>query len=176
MLNKVLPDFLLENVEMNAIAQTQAGEVQLLESALADLALQLSPFTATWAMYLYEQQYGIPVDELKPVEDRRSLVVAKIRGTGATTIQLVKNTALAFTNGQIEVIEDPANSKVTIKFVSSIGIPPNADDFQATMAGVVPAHLEIVYEYTYNTYADLAAFTHTQLAAKTYSQLRETNL
>ena len=42
-----------------------------------------------------------------------------------------------------------------IKFVSTLGVPPNLNDFKRTMRLIVPAHIGIKYTFRYNTWQDV---------------------
>ena len=89
---------------------------------------------------------------------------------------MIQNMAESFSNGEVAVIEDAANYHFDIKFVGTIGIPPNMDDLTAAINEIKPAHLTYAYIYVYNTHGNLAAYTHAQLAAYTHAQLREGTL
>lgn len=139
----------------------------------ADLKLQLSVDTATWGLVFYENDYGIKIDESKSLTDRRALIKSRMRGSGTVTSSLMKNVALAFTGGEIDV---GFNGKINITFTNIVGIPPNLQDFKEGIEEIKPAFLDVIYEFLYNQYQDLAAFTYGQLSVYTYEDLRSTNL
>lgn len=64
---------------MQALFQTQGIEIDQLRFALDETLLQLFIPEATWALHLYEEQYGLPVDESLDVEARRSRIMARKR-------------------------------------------------------------------------------------------------
>ena len=64
-----------------------------------DFEKQLFLSTGTWGLDFWEQMYGIENDESKGYEVRRSVVRAKIRGAGTTTVAMIKNTSEAYVNG-----------------------------------------------------------------------------
>jgi hypothetical protein len=102
--------------------------------------------------------------------------MAKMRGIGTVTKQMIIDTARAYSNGEVEVIEDPANYRIVIKFVGKLGVPANMADLTLTIEDIKPAHLAYSFEYTYRTYAELNSYTHAELAGYTHLQLREGDL
>lgn len=153
----------------------EADSLQIMsrEDKIEDLKLQLSVDTATWGLVFFESDYRIKIDESKPLADRRALIKSKMRGSGTVTSSLMKNVALAFTGGQIDVGFD---GKINITFTDIVGTPPNLQDFKDAIEEIKPAFLDVIYEFLYNQYQDLTAFTHSQLALYTYEQLRSSEL
>lgn len=167
-----LPDGYSNSPEVRAV-------VGGLDMAVAELWRQRDSFfdqldlnKATWGLHWWEEAYGIEVDERKPLEFRRSRVVSKLRGQGTVTVAMIKSVAESFSNGAVDVLEDPANYHVDIKFVGSIGMPPNMEDLSATLEEILPAHLEYAYIIIFRTYGQLSTYTHGELAAYTHEVLR----
>ena len=138
--------------ESVAITETEAVELELLNARVSDALDQFFVSTATWGIESYEVDCGIIPDANKPIDQRRSVVKSKLRGTGVTTTGLIKNVAEAYSNGDVEVAEDNPNYNVIIKFVGTLGVPPNMDDFERSIRGIIPAHLKYTLEYTFITY------------------------
>lgn len=141
-----------------------------------DLVKQARPSTATWGMSFYEKELGITPDETKPLEQRLSVIRAKRRGRSTTKIEMLKNMAAGFYNGDIEVVDHIKQFWVEIKFMSDTGMPPNIEDLKSVVAEVIPAHLEVTYVIFYNTHNVLSNFTHNQLALYTHRELRKKKL
>jgi hypothetical protein len=76
----------------------------------------------------------------------------------------------------VEVIEDPANSRFTIRFVGTIGIPGNIADLKLTIEEIKPAHLAVDYEYLYNTWKNMEVATWNSVAAYTWEGVRTAKL
>lgn len=129
--------------------------------------------TASSLLSRYEKMYGLKVDINKSDEFRRERIQAKIRGIGTVTKQMISDTASSYSNGKVEVSEDPLNNSFKIKFVGTKGIPPNMADLKLTIDEIKPAHLTYTFEYVYNTHTQVASFMHTQLSAYTHHQMRE---
>lgn len=108
-----------------------------------------------------EAEFGVSSDSKKPIEQRRAVLIAKLRGQGTTTPEFIKNVALSFQYGEVDVVEDEAPYTVRIVFESVLGVPPNMQDFINALEEVKPAHLVFEYVYKYNTWDVLEAFNKT---------------
>lgn len=108
-----------------------------------------------------EYEFGVISDPSKPIEQRRAVLVAKLRGQGTTTPEFIRNVAASYQYGEVSVDETSAPYTVQIIFESVIGIPPNMDDFVKTIEEVKPAHLVFEYIYKYNTWDMIEAFEKT---------------
>jgi hypothetical protein len=106
------------------------------------------------------------------VQSSREQINAKLRGTGTTTRQMLIDTAAAFSGGEVDVIECPAEYRFVVKFVGILGIPPNMSGFIQMLEQVKPAHLTYSFEYTYTTWANLLSLTWGGATSKTWNQLR----
>ena len=157
------------------IADTQNAINNEIEKACAakdDFMLQLNVDTATWGLDLWEKAYGIITDLSKSYDFRRSRIKSKRRSQGVTTVTMIKNVAESFSNGEVEIIEYNLEYRFEVKFVGTLGIPPNMDDLTAAIEEIKPAHLAYAYIYIFVTHEQLKRFTHDQLAAFTHLQIR----
>lgn len=167
------PLFWRGSPETVAIIEALGGETDTLRASLRDLLAQCNVGTATWGLELWERQVGLDTDVSKSNADRRSRILSRLRGTGTVTVAMIQNVAESFSNGEVDVLEDPSNYHFDVKFVGTLGIPPNMADLTAALDEIKPAHLTYAYIYVYNTYAALAPLTHGQLSAYSHAALRE---
>lgn len=166
-----LPSFYHGIRDMKAIANAEGAELDKLDESLVDLIDQYYPETATWALSRYEQDLSIPVNASKPLEQRRSVVISKMRGSGKVSASMLKNVAQAYERGSIEVSVQPAEYKVTIHFRDTLGIPPNLSDLQSAIEAIKPAHMAVDYALRYLTIAEVEGMTVEQLSATTQDRL-----
>lgn len=176
LLKNYYPSYLVKSKIFSAVLDTMQIELDNIDNIVKDIVNQCFVDTATWGLKYWEEMLGIPTDESKPYEFRRSVIKSKIRGSGTITVNLIKNVSESFSNGEVEVIEQPSIYSFTVKFVGTIGIPPNLDDLKKAIEEIKPAHLGVIYEIIYNTHDSLSIFTHDHLSLYTYSQLRETEV
>jgi len=153
-----LPSFMQNSKIYEAIFGADEAELIEFENAIGDLELQLSIDTATWALEIYEKDLGIETDTAKSLYERRSVIKSKERGTGKVDADLIKKVVDAYANGDAEISFD---GTIHIAFVNIYGIPPNMNDLENAVEKIKPAHLNIVYEYTYITWSEFDNYNKT---------------
>lgn len=164
--------------EVRASPEVQAilGGFQLgvdgVRKALADAAEQLDVQTATWGLALWEDALGLTTQAEKDTDYRRTRVLAKLRGPGTTTAEAIRNVAASFSGGAVEVVEVPAEYRIEVHFVDTVGLPPNLNDLKAAIEEIVPAHLAVGYVSTLKTWDDVSGMTWDSVAALTWEELR----
>lgn len=156
--------------------QAVGKETEKLWSAWQDLLLQISPYTATWGLSFYEKEYGILSDLQKPLEQRRSLLIARMRSRGTTTPEKIKKIADSYANGSVEVEEHNGEYWIELVFTSHIGVPSNIQDLLETLEIIKPAHLGLGYKEVFNTHEYLSQFPHEFLFEYTHEELRRKKL
>ena len=124
----------------------------------------------------YENLLGLTIDVTKENDYRRERIYAKLAGTGTTTKEMIESVSKSYSNGEVEVIEDNANSRFVIRFVGTLGIPGNMADLKLTIEEIKPAHLAVEYEYIYNTWSDISALTWQQATSYTWEKIRTVRL
>lgn len=158
---KYLPRYWHEIKEMKALQNILGVEVSELQCAVASTLDQMFVSTATWGLTLWEKELAIETNKTLSDEFRREIIMAKMRGTATTTKALIKSVAVAFSNGEVEVIEDNAKYTVKIKFVGTRGVPANLEDFKKMLSQIIPAHLVIEYVFTYMTWKEFNSYDKT---------------
>lgn len=173
-LMEYLPPYYENSRVMRNILEAIAIEVGEQKYVLEDILKQFFVDTATWALDLWEREVEIDTDKSKVNEARREVIKAKIRGTSTVTKEMLKNTCLAYTNAEVEIIEDNANSKFIIKFIGIKGIPSNMEGLIQTIEDIKPAHLGYEFQYTYTVWQMFIdnGFTWQQAQTKTWDELR----
>ena len=166
------PDFYAGSPEFVDLQDALEPEALALWAAQGGLMDQLCVNTATWRLQYWEKTLGIPVEQGKDLEYRRSRIRSKLRGSGVTTVALIESVAESFSNGDVAVTEYPAQYRLEIKFVGTIGIPPNMDDLTASLREIVPAHLQWDYVLIYNTWNMTKLHTWNELKARTWAQVK----
>lgn len=147
-----LPTFMRKSAIMNEIFNAEETYFDKISVNLDDLRKQMDVSTATWALDIYEKELNIKTNPSKPLEERRSVIKSKDRGTGKVDVALIKVVADAFTNGDVDVIFD---GKINIEFNSVLGIPPNLTDLENALDDIKPAHLAILYAFAYLLIKDI---------------------
>ena len=173
---KLLPEYYDENVTMQTLQSILSKETDDLETGLSDTISECFASTASVLLSRYENLLGLTIDVTKENDYRRERICAKFAGTGTTTKEMIESVSKSYSNGEVEVIEDNANSRFVIRFVGTLGIPGNMADLKLTIEEIKPAHLAVEYEYIYNTWSDISALTWQQATSYTWEKIRTVRL
>lgn len=150
------PEYFRSDRTFLALLQAEGGEFDQIRASMNDILAQFYVETATdWGLDLWEQMLGLTSYAGKPLDQRRSRIISKLRGMGTVTVHLIKNVAESYVYGTVEVTEHPELYSFTIKFVDPIGIPPNLDDLKEAIEEIKPAHLAVEYQFTYTVWGEL---------------------
>lgn len=171
-LTRYVPPFLAQIQELAEIYRTEGYEAGRLQYDLTDLLDQCFIVTATWGLVLWEQMYGGDTNLALSYEQRREILMARIRGQGTTTKKMIQETAAAFSGGEVQVIEDNPHAHFIIRFVGVKGIPRNMQAFIGMLEEIKPAHLTYEFQYTYTVWNNLAGFNWNDLSGRTFDDVR----
>ncbi|NOU65238.1 DUF2313 domain-containing protein [Paenibacillus sp. LMG 31461] len=158
-----LPDYYETSRVMGSILQAQGAEVDQLRVSLEETLGQFFVSSATWGLDAWEAELGIASVQGKPDDQRRSVINAKLRGVGTVTVDLIKSVAEAYDRGAVEVTQQPASYQFTVRFVDTLGTPPNINDLKAAIEDIKPAHLNVVYSFRYLMLSDIETLTISQI-------------
>jgi uncharacterized protein YmfQ (DUF2313 family) len=173
-LTQYLPPYYENSAIMKAIHDAYAEELGYVYYFLEDFLKQfLTPTTATWGLAFWEQELGLKTDTSKTYEERREIILARLRGMGTVGKDVIKRAAEAFSGGDVDVIEYPAEQRFVVKFVGTIGVPKNMASFIEMIEDLKPAHLVYSFEYTFTWWDLLKELTWAQVGIMTWSQLKE---
>lgn len=172
-LSKYVPSVIYNIPEFQTTYKSQGLELSILNKNIKDLQSQLFVNTSTWGLDFLERDYEIKTDLSKTYEERREVILAKKRGNGTVTKKMIKNTAKAFTNVEVDVIENKDYS-FTVRFIGEKGIPKNLQDFKDMLEEIKPAHLAYNLEFTYTVWDFLKEKNLTWSSAnkQTWDQLK----
>ncbi|MDD3927178.1 MAG: DUF2313 domain-containing protein [bacterium] len=150
-----LPGYYETSRVMQGVMEAQGAELDKVQTALDAVLDQCFVSTATWGLERWEQELGLQVNPPISDADRRSRIVARLRGSGTCTIRIVEQLAESFEHGHAEVIEDYPAYTVTISFLDALGQPPDLAQMQAELRELIPAHLAVEYQFNYFIWYEL---------------------
>lgn len=114
-------------------------EVDMLWAARDYFLQQLNPRTANGpGLTLWEDAMGVRSAADADLDQRRGRVIAKLRGMGVVTAELLKAVVESFLVSDVEVTERPRDNWVDLRY-SAAGMLPPPDP-----AGIINAILEIL--------------------------------
>ncbi len=168
----LIPPFITELTEMYEMYISQGNEVGSLRHSMEDVIDQCFIMTATWGLGRWEAVFGIVTNHSLSYEQRREVLVAKMRGQGTTTVQMIKDVAAAFSGGEVEVTEDNPNHRFIVSFTSTKGIPENMQGFISMLEEIKPAHLAYEFKYWLTTWDELKNFNWNGLKVTTWDGIK----
>lgn len=171
-LTGLIPPFVAEKEEMHQLYVAQGYEVGYLRHALEDIISQCFVATATWGLVRWEKLFGISTNLSLTYEQRRELIMARLRGQGTTTKQMIQEAAAAFSGGDVEVVEDSVNSRFIVRFIGIKGIPRNMQGFVTMLEEIKPAHLQYDFEYRYTTWNGVEPYLWEEFQGMTWNDIR----
>ena len=172
-----MPKYYRGILEVTLLQEIIEKELDTVDLISKDVLNQFFIYTATWSLPIWERIFGLSIgDKTSNIEERRENLISKLRSYGTTTKEMIARVAKAYTDGEIEVIEDNANYSFKIKFTSIVGIPQNLENFKAVVNVIKPAHLNFSVEFRYNTHNQVAYLMHNNLKSKTHKDLYDARL
>ena len=140
-----LPEFL---TELSPIRETlealEQGETAMAD-AVAEKNRQVSVASAEAGLSLWERDYGLPVREGAPLEERRATVRAAMAGGRTLTPAFLKELCVTLGGADRgEVTEDFANWRVTVDAVTEGRVPGDPAPLERAVEKLKPAHLEVL--------------------------------
>ena len=147
-LTEYLPWFYGASAETAAIQQAIQPEIDLIWNVRNELLLQLDPYTATWGLSFWESAFGLKPSETEDIDSRRRAVVARIRGVGTATLDMIRKTAEAQTGCSAEVVEYAAQNSFDVRLC---GMAADVSALNSILREIIPAHLQWNYRMEYPT-------------------------
>ncbi|MGN7470507.1 putative phage tail protein [Brevibacillus sp. SAFN-007a] len=143
---KRLQPFQRKSKLYQAIFDAELPQYVSREEAITDLRAQMDVSTATWALVIYEYEYGIKTDPSKTLEARRSSVIAKMRGAGKFTAPLAHAIVSAFTD-RVSRVTFTGRIKIQFDELTDLDLAVVA----AALEDVKPAHIDVEYDLKNNS-------------------------
>lgn len=127
-----------------AIQQALGVEVDKITEAWQEMLLQLNVETATWGLTLWEQQYGLS-NGGKSMEQRREAILAKMRGVGTATVDMIRRVVQSYYQRPVEILEVAPEYKFIIIIDGEEMVNLRRSDVDRALWEIKPAHLEHEY-------------------------------
>lgn len=127
--------------------QVIGAELDELKEWINQIACQAYPQTVTWAIDIWEQQYGIPTDAAKSLKERQALLIAQVRERAPMTPYKIAQMVSTLCGGvDVRIQENIAANTFGIYLNT---IPSHVDEaaIDTAVNRCKPAHL--IYEIKY---------------------------
>lgn len=146
-----LPQILRKDPLVNELAKAAGKSLDDSNSEVIDQYKNLYFVdTATWGLESFEKELGITSDLEKSYESRRAVIQAKWRGAGKLTLDVIDSICDSWKNADVDVQFD--EGIISIKFVDTGGIPENLEDLKEQIENVKPAHIPVMWLFSYLTW------------------------
>lgn len=138
-----LPENYRNSRETAAFQGALQPEVDGLWLARDDFLAQLNPYTATWALDLWEDALGLSPGVGLELELRRRQVAAKLQGRAPTTAETLKNVAETALGIPVRVIEVFEAYRIELELAGwLLPMRDGAARLRAQLLDMLPAHLD----------------------------------
>lgn len=130
-----------------------------------DITQQLFPGSMTWALAIEERDAGLA--STGTLEERRTALIARWRGSGKCDVDLIQRVCDAWENGEISV--GFAKGVIVLTFVGAYGVPEAAElaALQDAVENTIPCHLAVSYLYRYLLVREVDGMTLDELQGHT---------
>lgn len=173
-LMEYLPEKYGRSPETVAFQEALQPEADMLWAARDSMLSQLSPRTAEgWGLSLWERALGVNSGSSASLEERRGRVVAKLRGMGVVTAELLKAVVESFLVRDVGVTERPRDNWVDIRYSTAEMLPPpDTAGIIAAILEILPAHIGLGLRAV-STPMDTAAYYAGAFGAYSRTALQE---
>jgi hypothetical protein len=156
------PDFYENDILTQAILQVIGMEFDEFQSDLLDIKNQAyAPTAEEWGLTLFEGELGLPFAGMSSVDERRSTVIAAMRGTGTITAAEMEKIADSWEFGTTQVQEIYGQGLLIVQIMDVRGVPANINDLTNALRAKKPAHLTLQINFSYFTWDKLDAHNWT---------------
>lgn len=120
----------------------------------------------------WEKWFELSYEPTWSLKDRVDRLIYTFNSRGFFSPKFLKEQAMIFTNGEIDIIENFSQYHFTIQFASIVGAPPNLENFKKMVNVNKPVHLTFDIKFRYRTHGELREFTHATLNKYMHEELR----
>lgn len=144
-----LPRYYQDSPQVSELERVLGAAAKQLMEAKEDTLAQLFVETATWGLGLWEGWCGLPSDPTVPYSQRRQRILAKLRGQGPTTAEMIAGVvaSFGFSQEQISVVEHPEEYTFEVVISDLAEAPENMAAPTQAVNEIKPAHLDWWFIY-----------------------------
>lgn len=158
--------------EYQGLQEGAQAVVDDLWEAAFGLQEQIRVNTATYGLDEWEDMLGITRGIGMSYEARRERLIAKLRGTGTSTVEMIAKTVESFGTGPVQVVEHNSEYYFSIMFISIKGQPAQLGALKEAVEAIKPAHLGVDYVFMLTTHQELQVYTHGELEPYTHEEIQ----
>lgn len=166
-LTGAVPPFVAQDPVMAEAYQAVAAELELVLGVAAETPEQAWPQLTSWAIDRLEEIYDVPRAPDTGLEQRRSVLLAKMRAAPVSTLARIINVATSYGGQGIELTEHPVDQAIHISILDELGHPAYLEAMKASLRSAVPAHLAITFALRWLLWQEILARGDTWVQIRT---------
>lgn len=168
---KNVPPYERNSFLVNEIFKAASKQFETIETAQQNNEYELFIDTAVKALQIHARDLGISIGSGLTLVEQRELITAHYRAVlEQTNEESIKNVASSFSGGTVEINATEKDGVFELKFVDTLGIPSNMDGLKSTLDVIMPAHLELVFKYSYVLIRDISKMTLSEVEGMTLNK------
>lgn len=168
---KNLPSYERKNALINEILHAAAIKFDSLTTDQNENECELFIDTAIKSLFIHARDLGISIGSGLTLAEQRELITAYYRATfEQTNDETIKNVASSFSGGKVEINPTNKDGVFEVKFVDVLGVPSNMEGLKSALNVIIPAHLELVFKYSYLLIRDIEQMTLNDLETMTLNK------
>lgn len=153
--SKYVPNFIYNDPNTSKVFTQQGTEIGKLKFYIDDLINNCFIETATWALDIWEYEYGVVSKNTDTIETRRNRLLAKKRAYGTITPTVIKNICNSFVD-KTKIIQhyEDYYFELLLENVNR-GLQNYLEELIKIIEEIKPAHLEVFYKLVQTTQSNL---------------------
>lgn len=141
MLNKNVPLFVAEMMEIAELFKVEQSELDRLEANIISLLEQFYIKSASYSLDEWEREFALEKNSLLSTGQRRARIIGKMNSNPPATIKMIENLVLQILGANsVNIIEYPAEYRFDI-YVNTDYLLENLSIADAAVKETRPAHL-----------------------------------
>ncbi len=140
----------------NMIVAT-SEQIQEIEEQINDIQDNIFLDTSTWGLEICEKELNVQYLDDKTIEERKEIVSASWRGAGKLTLELIQDTAKAFTDLTVKVTYE--DGYLVFDFSEKLGIPKSITSLKDQLEVIKPAHLGAEYVFRFRKWSEATHYS-----------------
>lgn len=171
-LMNMLP-FLYQNSKyIRDVQNSLESERDILEKEFINFYDNLFVESSSWSLEWWEKFLDVR-SVSKDIETRKSVIKNKLKFRGVTNKDVILELCSQYGFGQVEISEDFANGKFTIRFISKEGEPDNLRDLINQLDLIIPSHISYDFHFTYVNWDEIKDKTWLDVCEMTWESIKK---
>ncbi len=154
---------------MKIIYQAIGMEWESVESMIVDIKAQFSPYTATWSLGWWEDEWSLLRNEGASIEERRKRIIAKIHKSTIVNPARMRAEIKEITGKSSTILHSaPYTFKVRTRYITEEQVAA----VRELIEDIKPAHKSFTVEIIINSWYEVKQFSWGEIVNKSWWQVK----